>query len=136
MRRIRRCLGSPRNLRLTDSELSRTRPSPLMNAGLTCGSIFGPVDTLGQWPFGYRGSHEEDEIFRRADGQDPARGGQGVRLRGGQEAWGQRGHDLRLAQALWAARGGGCEAAQRALLRRSLALQKSRDQLPAECRTV
>jgi hypothetical protein len=41
---------------------------------LTCGSIFGPVDTLGQWPFGNRGDHEEDTIYRRADGQDPARG--------------------------------------------------------------
>src|ERR1039458_7648901 len=78
---------------------------------LTCWSIFGPVDTLGQWPFGYRGSHEEDKVFRRADGQDPARGGQHAGSGGGQEAWGQRCHDLRLAQALRAARASRCEAA-------------------------
>jgi transposase-like protein len=29
---------------------------------VTCWSIFGPVDTLGQWPFGKRGDHEEDEV--------------------------------------------------------------------------
>src|ERR1700730_9326371 len=46
------------------------------HAGMTCWSIFGPVDSLGQWPFGNRGGHEEDKVFGRADGQDPARGGQ------------------------------------------------------------
>jgi putative transposase len=45
---------------------------------VTSWSIFGPVDTLGQWPFGKRGDHEEDTIYRRADGQDLARGGQGA----------------------------------------------------------
>jgi hypothetical protein len=30
---------------------------------LTCWSIFGPVDTLGEWPFGKRGDHEEDKVF-------------------------------------------------------------------------
>ena len=46
---------------------------------LTCWSIFGPVDTLGQWSFGHRGDHEEDAIYGRADGQDPAGGGQDAR---------------------------------------------------------
>jgi len=43
-------------------------------AELTCWSIFGPVDTLGQWPFGNRGDHEERfseeqmvKILREAD---------------------------------------------------------------------
>ena len=71
--------------------------------GMTCGSIFGPADTLGQWPLGNRGDHEEVTIYGRTDGQDSARGGQDAGSRGGQEVWCQRGHDLRLAQALRAA---------------------------------
>jgi hypothetical protein len=31
--------------------------------GVTCRSNFGPVDTLGQWPFGKRGDHKEDTIY-------------------------------------------------------------------------
>ena len=40
---------------------------------------------MRQWPFGNRGDHEEDKVFGRADGQDPARGGHVAGVRGGQK---------------------------------------------------
>ena len=88
---------------LAGESLSAIDDASTFQAIMTCWSIFGPVDSLGRWPFGKRGDHEEDAIYGRADGQDSARGGQGARGGGGQEARGQRRHDLRVAQALWAA---------------------------------
>src|SRR5438552_18738717 len=48
-----------------------------------------------------RGSHEEDPIHRRADGDHPAGGGRETGPGGGQEARRQQPDDLRLAEALW-----------------------------------
>src|SRR5580692_1002122 len=56
-------------------------------------------------------NHEEDPIYGRANGQDPAGGGPVAGGRGGQEARDQRRHDLRLAEAIWATGGGGRKAA-------------------------
>src|ERR1700676_1057958 len=48
-----------------------------------------------------RGSHEEDPIHGRADGDHPPRGRRAAGAGGGQEAWRQRPDDLRLAETLW-----------------------------------
>src|SRR5688500_7793234 len=57
-----------------------------------------------------RGSHEEDAIYRRADGGDPPRGGSAAHRRGGEEARRQRSNDLRVAETIRRVGAGRCEA--------------------------
>lgn len=64
---------------------------------LTCWPIFVPADSLGRWLHGKARSHEEDAVFGRSDGEDPARSRRGAGGRSGEEARDQRRDDLRLA---------------------------------------
>jgi hypothetical protein len=77
---------------------------------VTCPAFPGPAETSDNGSDGQTRSHEEDLIFRRTNGQDPARGGRGPGGRGREEARGQRRHDLCLALVIRQARGGGREA--------------------------
>src|SRR5882724_1069614 len=62
-------------------------------------------------PNGQRGSYEEDPVYRRADGEDPARRRCRTSCGGGEEARDLDGSDLRVAQAFRATRDHGREAA-------------------------
>ena len=58
-----------------------------------------------------RGSHEEDPVYRRADGDDPPRGRSAARPGGGQKARRQRPDALCLAETLRHVGARRCEAA-------------------------
>ena len=66
---------------------------------LTCLPIVGPIDSREDSPCGGARSQEEDPIQRKADGEDPVRGGPGPGGQGGQAALALGSDGLRLARA-------------------------------------
>ena len=64
--------------------------------GLDLPGFFGPMIS-GKMALRQRGADEEESIYRRADGRDPAGSGSQLRGRGGPEEQGQRTDRLQLA---------------------------------------